>query len=102
MGMSRLAAMSMTIVLIASGLANAQGTSAIAGVVRDTSGAVLPGVTVEASSPALIEKTRSVVTDSEGQYKLLDLPGGTYSVTFSLTGFSTIKRDGLVLTANFT
>jgi hypothetical protein len=90
------------LVLIASGFASAQGTSAIAGVVRDTSGAVLPGVTVEAASPALIEKTRSVVTDSEGQYKILDLPGGTYSVTFSLTGFSIVKRDGLVLTANFT
>ena len=57
---------------------------------------------VEASSPALIEKARTVVTDSEGQYKILDLPGGTYTVTFSLTGFSTIKREGLVLTANFT
>jgi hypothetical protein len=102
MGMSRLAAISVAIVLLGSGLASAQGTSAIAGVVRDTSGAVLPGVTVEAASPALIEKTRTVVTDSEGQYKLLDLPGGTYTVTFSLTGFSTVKREGLVLTANFT
>src|SRR6185295_12470200 len=101
MGVSRLA-IAGAFVLLVSGLANAQGTSAIAGVVRDTSGAVLPGVTVEAASPALIEKTRSVVTDSEGQYKILDLPGGTYSVTFSLTGFSTVKRDGLVLTANFT
>jgi hypothetical protein len=89
-------------VLLASGVADAQGTSAIAGVVHDTSGAVLPGVTVEASSPALIEKTRTVVTDSEGQYKIVDLPGGTYTVTFALTGFSTVKRDGLVLTANFT
>src|SRR5207237_430502 len=98
MGVSRLA-MAGALVLLVSSVASAQGTSAIAGVVRDTSGAVLPGVTVEASSPALIEKTRTVVTDSEGQYKILDLPGGTYAVTFSLTGFSTIKRDGLVLTA---
>jgi hypothetical protein len=82
--------------------ATAQGTSAIGGVVRDTSGAVLPGVTIEAASPALIEKVRTVVSDSEGQYKILDLPGGTYVVTFSLTGFSTVKRDGLDLTANFT
>jgi hypothetical protein len=89
-------------VLGVSALASAQGTSAIAGVVRDTSGAVLPGVTIEASSPALIEKVRTVVSDSEGQYKILDLPGGTYTVTFSLTGFSTIKREGLELTANFT
>jgi hypothetical protein len=89
-------------VLFASALASAQGTSAIAGVVHDSSGGVMPGVTIEASSPALIEKVRSVVSDSEGQYKIVDLPGGTYTVTFSLTGFSTIKRDGVVLTANFT
>src|SRR3954466_12966468 len=88
--------------LFASSWASAQGTSAIAGIFRDSSGGVLPGVTVEAASPALIEKVRSVVTDAEGQYKILDLPGGTYAVTFSLTGFSTLKRDGLVLTANFT
>ena len=84
------------------GFANAQGTSAIAGVVRDSSGGVLPGVTVEATSPALIEKTRSVVSDESGRYNIINLPGGTYSVTFSLTGFSTIKREGLELTANFT
>ena len=88
--------------LLAPSTARAQGTSAIAGVVRDTSGAVLPGVTIEAASPALIEKVRTVVSDSEGQYKILDLPGGIYTVTFSLTGFSTIKREGLELTANYT
>src|SRR5438445_5311191 len=82
-------------VLFASALASAQGTSGIAGVVRDSSGAVLPGVTVEAASPALIEKVRTVVSDAEGQYKILDLPGGTYAVTFSLTGFATVKREGL-------
>jgi hypothetical protein len=82
--------------------AHAQGTSGIAGVVRDTSGGVLPGVTVEAASPGLIEKTRAVVTDESGQYKIIDLPGGTYSVTFTLTGFSTIRREGIELTANFT
>ncbi len=80
----------------------AQSGSAIAGVVRDTSGAVLPGVTVEASSPALIEKTRTVVTDGQGQYKLVDLVPGTYSVTFTLTGFNTVKREGIELTASFT
>jgi len=88
--------------IFAAASASAQGTSAIAGVVRDSSGAVLPGVTVDASSPALIERVRTVVTDREGQYKILDLPGGVYTVTFSLTGFSTIKREGLELTANFT
>ena len=67
-------------------LAHAQ--SAIAGIVRDTSGAVLPGVTVEAASPALIEKTRAVTTDGEGRYNIVDLRPGVYSVTFSLEGFS--------------
>ena len=71
----------------------AQGS--IAGSVRDSSGAVLPGVTVEASSTALIEKTRAVVTDGTGQYKIVDLRPGTYAVTFALSGFSTVKREGL-------
>src|SRR2546422_7253692 len=80
----------------------AQGSSTIAGVVRDTTGAVLPGVTVEASSPALIEKVRSVVTDDQGLYKIIDLRPGTYTVTFTLTGFSTVKREGLELTTGVT
>jgi len=71
----------------------AQGT--LTGTVRDASGAVLPGVTVEAASPALIEKVRSVVTDGTGQYRIIDLNPGTYSMTFTLTGFSTVKRDGI-------
>src|SRR4029077_11109564 len=66
----------------------------IAGVVKDSTGGVLPGVTVEVSSPALIEKTRSAVTDGEGQYKILSLRPGTYEVTFSLEGFGTVKRAG--------
>src|SRR5712691_5948626 len=82
--------------------ASAQTTSAIAGVVKDTSGAVLPGVTVEAGSPALIERTRSAVTDVQGQYKITELRPGLYSVTFTLSGFSVAKRDGIELTANFT
>ena len=68
--------------------AAAQAQSAIAGVVRDSSGAVLPGVTVEAKSPALIEGTRSVTTDSSGQYRIVDLRPGTYAVTFTLPGFN--------------
>ena len=77
--------------------AAAYAQASIAGVVRDTSGAVLPGVTVEAASPALIEKVRSVVTDGAGQYRIVDLRPGTYSVTFTLPGFSTFKRDGIEL-----
>src|SRR5215212_3910004 len=87
------------IVLLPS-IALAQGT--LAGTVRDSSGAVLPGVTVEASSPALIEKTRSAVTDGQGQYKIIDLRPGTYSVSFSLAGFSTVRREDINLTASFT
>ena len=67
----------------------------IAGVARDTSGAVLPGVTVEVSSPALIEKTRGAVTDGSGQYQIIQLVPGTYTVTFSLQGFNTFKRDAV-------
>ena len=74
----------------------------IAGIARDTSGAVMPGVTVEASSPVLIEKVRSVVTDSQGLYRIVDLRPGTYLVTFTLPGFATFKRDGIELTTGFT
>jgi hypothetical protein len=78
------------------------GTSGIAGTVRDTTGAVLPGVTVEASSPALIEKVRTVTTDDQGQFRVLGLVPGVYSVSFSLEGFNSLRRDGVELTANFT
>src|SRR5215468_1217507 len=91
-----------TVVLVALWPTAARAQSAIAGVVRDTSGAVLPGVTVEAASDALIEKTRSVTTDGDGQYKIVDLRPGTYSVTFTLVGFAIVKRDGIELPANFT
>jgi len=80
----------------------ARAQSAIAGVVRDTSGAVLPGVTVEASSDVLIEKTKTVTTDGSGQYRIIDLRPGTYIVTFTLTGFQTVKREGVELPAEFT
>ena len=69
----------------------------LAGVAKDSSGAVLPGVSVEAASPALIEKTRSAITDGTGQYQIVDLRPGTYSVTFTLSGFSVVKRDGVEL-----
>src|SRR6188508_1292133 len=71
--------------------------ASLTGVVRDTSGGVLPGVTVEAASPALIEKTRTAVTDDTGQYRIVDLRPGTYSVTFTLPGFITVKRDAIDL-----
>jgi Carboxypeptidase regulatory-like domain len=76
--------------------------ASITGVVQDASGAVLPGVTVEASSPVLIEKVRSAVTDGSGQYRIVDLRPGVYTVTFALTGFSTVKREGIELRGSFT
>src|SRR5262245_15884271 len=88
--------------LAAPGLIHAQGLGTIAGVVRDASGAVLPGVTVEVASPALIEKSRTAITNESGQYTVVSLPPGIYIVTFSLPGFSTTKREGLEMLANFT
>jgi hypothetical protein len=76
--------------------------SGIAGVVKDASGAVLPGVTVEVASPALIEKVRTAVTDGEGRYNIVDLRPGTYVVTFSITGFNSFRRDGIELPSGFT
>src|SRR5207253_2896300 len=73
----------------------------ITGTVKDGSAAVLPGVTVEATSPALIERVRSVVTDDTGQYRIVDLRPGTYVITFALPGFSTVKREGIELSGAF-
>src|SRR5258708_22630306 len=81
--------------------ATARAQSAFAGVVKDATGAVLPGVTVEASSPALIEKVRSVTTDANGLYRIENLRPGTYTLTFNLPGFSAAKRDGVPLPSNF-
>ncbi len=89
-------------VLLVASTAWAQQGSGIAGSVKDTSGAVLPGVTVEASSSALIEKVRSVTTDSDGRFNIVSLPPGVYDVTFTLPGFSTLKRQGITLSAAFT
>src|ERR1700712_4304844 len=79
----------------------ARAQSAIAGVVKDTSGAVLPGVTVEAASDVLIEKTRVGITDATGRYRIVSLPPGVYAVTFTLTGFRTVKREGIELAGSF-
>src|SRR5215468_6437885 len=81
--------------------AEAWAQASLAGLVKDASGAVLPGVTVEAASPALIEKTRTAVTDGSGQFRVVDLRPGTYTVTFTLPGFSTVRREGIVLTGSF-
>lgn len=92
----------LSVVLLPSAAWAQAQSGTIAGVVRDTSGAVMPGVTVEAASPALIEKVRSVVTDNQGLYRIVDLRPGSYTVTFTLPGFSTFKREGIELTTSFT
>src|SRR5438128_523075 len=81
-------------------IALAQGQ--IVGQVKDESGAILPGVTVEAASPALIEKVKTGVTDEQGRYRIVDLRPGTYKLTFTLTGFTTLTREGLQLNADAT
>ncbi|MGE0392350.1 MAG: carboxypeptidase regulatory-like domain-containing protein [Vicinamibacterales bacterium] len=83
-------------------LAGAQTSGSIAGGVKDATGGVLPGVTVEVASPALIEKVRTAVSDGAGNYRITDLRPGVYSVTFTLTGFSTVKREGIDVAAGFT
>jgi hypothetical protein len=80
---------------IAATLPSAAWAQSLAGTVKDASGAVLPGVTVEAASPVLIEKTRSAVSDATGQYRIESLQPGAYTVTFTLAGFSTLKREGV-------
>ena len=96
---ARRTAVALLVVLLLPAAAFAQ--AAITGVVKDASGAVLPGVTVEAASSVLIEKVRSVVTDDTGQYRIVDLRPGTYVVTFTLPGFSTVKREGIELSGDF-
>ena len=102
MRVGRLGLVAMTCALLLPLAARAQQASGIAGVVRDASGAVLPGATVEATSPALIEKVRTVVSDGEGRYNIVDLRPGSYTVTFTLEGFNTVRREGIELTAGFT
>jgi hypothetical protein len=88
-------------VLLAPVATHAQQAS-ISGVIKDASGAVLPGVSVEATSPVLTEKVRAVVSDGTGQYRIVELPPGTYTVTYSLQGFNVVKREGVVLTGALT
>src|SRR5688572_27134354 len=94
------AALFLTAAVLLPTLASAQGT--LTGTVRDQSGAILPGVTVEASSPALIEKVRSAVTDSAGQYRIPGLNPGTYTLTFRLQGFTTVRQEGIELSGTTT
>jgi hypothetical protein len=91
-----------TTLLLLPGAAWAQSTGNIAGLVTDATGAILPGVTVETASPALIEKTRSVATDGQGRYLVEALPPGTYTVTFTISGFRSVRREGIQLTTGFT
>ena len=97
--LTRLAA---SILVLTAFPATAFAQATIAGVVKDTSGAVLPGVTVEAASPALIEKVRTAVSDGTGQFQVVNLVPGTYTVTFTLAGFNTVKREGVMLAGSFT
>src|SRR2546427_8143962 len=97
LGLVCVAALSMFLLLPVAAWAQ----SSITGVVRDGSGGVLPGVTIEAASPALIEGVRAAVSDAQGIYKVVDLRPGTYTVTFTLPGFRTLKREGLNLPAEF-
>src|SRR5881296_851709 len=99
--MGTLKRISIACLFVSIACSEALAQSTLTGIVKDQSGAVLPGVAVEASSPALIERSRSTVTDESGAYKIIDLRPGNYSLTFTLTGFSTVKRD-VELPSNFT
>jgi hypothetical protein len=99
--MRRLARLVLVLVSVVFAPALAYAQAAITGVVRDTSGAVLPGVTVEAASPALIERLRTAVSDATGRYRIEELRPGAYTVTFTLPGFATVRREGLELTGTF-
>jgi hypothetical protein len=99
-GVTRTLALCALVLLVPAALYAQQAT--ITGVVKDASGAVLPGVSVEAASPVLTEKVRSVVTDGTGQYRIVSLPPGTYTVTVTLQGFNTVRREGIELSGTLT
>jgi hypothetical protein len=99
-GVARTLGLVALVLLVPAALYAQQAT--ISGTVKDASGAVLPGVSVEAASPALTEKVRSVVTDGTGQYRIVSLPPGTYTVTVSLQGFNTVRREGIQLEGTLT
>jgi hypothetical protein len=84
------------------GIPAAQALGTVAGVVKDKAGAVLPGVTVRVTSTELIERVRTTVTDASGQYRVVNLPAGLYTVTFSLAGFSPVTRMGVEVAAGLT
>ncbi|HTM03665.1 MAG TPA: carboxypeptidase regulatory-like domain-containing protein [Vicinamibacterales bacterium] len=98
----RVAAFAVACSIVGAVTAGAQTQASIAGIVKDMSGAILPGVVVEAASPVLIERTRSATTDSTGQYKIVNLPPGAYTVTFTLSGFQSTKREGVELVGTAT
>src|SRR5688572_27762409 len=100
--MHRLAAAYITVALLLAAPSTLLAQASITGTGTDSSGAVLPGGTVKASSPALIEKMRTATTDSNGQYRIVDLRAGEYTVTFTLQGFTTVKREGVALEGSFT
>ncbi len=87
--------------LLSAAGAHAQERASIVGLVTDSTGAILPGVTIEASSPALIEQARTALTDTAGRYAVVDLRPGTYAVTFTLPGFRTVRREGILLEGSF-
>ncbi len=99
--LTKVAAFGTILAAVLIGVSTASAQATVAGVVKDASGGVLPGVTVEVSSPALIEKVRSASTDGNGQYSIVDLRSGTYTVVFTLPGFSTVRREGIELAGNF-
>src|SRR5215467_791977 len=96
-----LKALLLTAGFVLGGTEIAYAQASIAGVVKDATGAVLPGVTVEASSPALIERGKVASTDETGQFLIADLRPGTYTVTFTLANFATVRREGIELTGSF-
>ena len=99
---TRVGLVALALLALLPGTASAQSTGSIAGFVSDASGGVLPGVTVEAASPALIEGARVGVSDGQGRYRIINLRPGVYTVTFTLVGFSTFVREGIELNAGFT